>query len=215
MRRFWFTRAFGLIGFVAIATGAPVSDSADKPIAPVRCLESGHGFFRARISGSINAELNWSNDGLECAGGARPDGGVRVRFSHPFGEPGQKLAFLFGISSFREDRPGRNMPVNLTVIREGAGEFFGTTGDDKCIIDELRQEAIVGVPHRQRSYRVIARGFCMQPAPGLSGKGSVLLTRFDFSGKVDFLEEDTAPEPPLAGGRKKNMPDGGKAGATH
>ena len=214
MRRFWFKQAISLCGFVAIAAGVPVSDSADKPNASVRCLESGHGYFRARISGSIDAELNWGNEGLVCAGGTRPDGGVRVRFSHAFGEQGQTLAFLFGIPSFREARPGRNMPVNLTVIREGAGEFFGTTGEDKCSIDELKQEAILGVPRRQRSYRVIARGFCMQPAPGLSGKGAVLITRFDFSGKVDFTEDDSEPEP-LAGENPKVTASGRKTGATH
>ena len=170
--------------------------SAASAAAGPRCLDAGKGFFRARISGSINAELNWSNDGTECTGGTRPTGGVRVRFSHAFGNAGQQLVFVFGIPSLREAQPGRNMPVNLTVIRQGAGQFFGTAGDDKCTIDELHQEAIVGAPHRNRSYRVIARGFCMQPAPAVRGAGSVLVSRFDFSGRVDFNEEDTEPDEP-------------------
>jgi hypothetical protein len=160
-----------------------------------RCLADGQGYFRARISGSIQSEINWDNDGTECTGATRPSGGVRVRFSHEFGKPGEQLVFLFGIPSLREGQPGRNLPVNLTVILQGEGKFFGTAGDDKCAIDELRQESIIGVPHRNRSYRIIARGFCIQPAPAIRGKGSVLLTRFDFSGRVDFNEEDESDEP--------------------
>jgi hypothetical protein len=156
------------------------------------CLADGQGYFRARIAGSIVSELNWSNSGTACTGGVRPSGGARIRFAHPFGADGQRLVFVFGIPSLVEGKPGRNMPVNLTIIREGAGQFFGTAGDDKCAIDELHQEPIKGIPLRNRSYRVVARGFCMQPAPAVRGKGSVLVTRFDFSGRVDFNEQDTA-----------------------
>ncbi len=181
---------------LTLSMGAQAGDgkSAEKPIAPLRCLADGRGFFRARIGGSIKAELDWNNDGTECTGDTRPSGGVRMRFSHAFGKAGEQLVFVFGIPSLREGQPDRNLPVNLTVIRQGAGQFFGTTGDDKCTIDALNQEAIVGIPHRSRSYRVIARGFCMQPAPSISGKGAVLLTRFDFSGRVDFNEEDDATD---------------------
>jgi hypothetical protein len=179
------------------ATGIALSIYANASIAAApRCLDDGKGFFRARIAGSINAELNWGNKGTECTGATRPNGGVRIRFSHAFGGAGQQLVFLFGIPSLQEAQPGRNMPVNLTVIRQGAAQFFGTAGDDKCTIDELHQEAIVGIPHRNRSYRVVARGFCMQPAPAVQGAGAVLVSRFDFSGRIDFTEEDAAPDEP-------------------
>jgi hypothetical protein len=35
--------------------------------------------------------------------------------------------------------------VNVTLIREGAGEFFSTQGDDKCTLDRVTQDAIVGI----------------------------------------------------------------------
>ncbi len=194
MRRFWFSLRLQLLGFVAFSCGAQAADAADGMNASARCLADGQGYFRARLSGSINSEINWPNSGTDCTGATRPNGGVRIRFSHAFGEKPQKLVFLFGIRELKEGQSARNLAVNLTIIREGVGEFFGTAGDDKCSIDELRQEAIAGVPRRNRSYRVIARGFCMQPAPSLRGKGSVLVTRFDFSGHIDFSEEDDAPD---------------------
>jgi hypothetical protein len=197
MRPFWIRVRLPLLWLAAAPLVAPVLLAADRAIATPRCLEDGQGYFRARISGSIESEINWLNTGTGCTGATRPDGGVRMRFSHAFGEKQQKLVFLFGIPTLKEGQSARNLPVNLTVIREGAGEFFGTAGEDKCTIDDLRQEAIVGIPRRNRSYKVVARGFCMQPAPSLRGKGSVLVTRFDFSGRIDFNEEDDALDAPL------------------
>jgi hypothetical protein len=194
----------------ALLSGMPMAalaqDSATPmTIAPVTtaneakpCLEQGNGFLRARLSGSIRAELGWDGPTLECSGASRPGGGVRLRFSHAFGDKDQQLVLLFGIGRLREGEPARNLPVNVTIIRQGAGQFFGTQGNDSCTIDDLRQEPLAGIPLRNRSYRVIARGFCIKPTPAIRGDGAVLITRFDFAGRVDFSEEDTQPDNTLA-----------------
>ena len=156
---------------------------------PAKCLPAGNGYLRARLSGALSTELNWGNDGTECTGAVRPtDGGIRMRFSRPDGAG--KLVLVFGIAQLQEGKSARNLPVNVTLIREGAGEFFSTQGDDKCTLDHVTQDAIVGIPHRSRSYRVTARGFCTEPARAVRGKGAVLLSRFDYSGRVDFESED-------------------------
>jgi len=163
------------------------------PAPPAKCLPAGNGYLRARLSGAVSTELNWGNDGTECTGAVRPtDGGIRMRFSRPDGQG--KLVLVFGIAQLREGKSARNVPVNVTLIREGAGEFFSTQGDDKCTLDHVTQEAIVGIPHRSRSYRVTARGFCTEPARAVRGKGAVLLSRFDYSGRVDFGSEDEQTE---------------------
>jgi hypothetical protein len=148
----------------------------------------------------VKADLNWSNEGLECSGATRPNGGVRVRFSHDFGKlpsgDAARLVLLFGIPGLREGRPGDNLPVNVTIIREGAGEFFGTRGDDKCLIEKFAQTAVAGAPLRNRSYRVTASGFCTQPARAITGSGAVLISRFDFVGRIDYSEEDREPDTP-------------------
>lgn len=171
------------------------------------CLATGDGFLRARLSGALKADLNWSNEGLDCSGATRPSGGVRVRFSHAFGKSKSgdeiRLVLLFGIPGLREGRPGDNLPVNLTIIREGAGQFFGTRGDDKCLIEKISQTALAGAPLRNRTYRVSASGFCTEPARAITGTGAVLMTRFDFVGRIDYSEEDRGPDTPALAGSKQ------------
>src|SRR4029453_10956425 len=171
------------------AQAPPPAAKAAPPPAPAQCLPAGNRYLRARLSGAVNSELNWGNEGTECTGAVRPtDGGIRMRFSRPEGQ--HKLVLVFGIAQLAEGKSARNLPVNVTLIREGAGEFFSTQGDDKCTLDLVKQDAIVGIPHRSRSYRVTARGFCTEPARAVRGKGSVLLSVFDYSGRVDFGSED-------------------------
>jgi hypothetical protein len=155
-----------------------------------QCLPNQEGFLRARLSGSANEELNWGAANLDCTGAARPDdAGIRIRFTehHPAANPHWIL--VVGISRLKEGQRGRALPANVTLIREGSGEFYSTQGDDKCTIDDVRQTAITGLPRKTRSYRVTARGFCTEPARSLRGTGSILVSRFDFAGRVDFETE--------------------------
>ena len=162
-----------------------------------RCLPSGDGYLKARLAGALTTELNWGNEGTECTGAVRPtDGGIRMRFTAQNAQ-GEKLVLVFGIATLREGRTAKAVPVNVTVIREGAGEFYGTQGDDKCMLDEVTQHPIVGVPHRSRSYRVVARGFCTEPARAIRGKGAILISRFDYAGRVDFDSEDKVSDEPM------------------
>ena len=178
------------------AQGSAATEQADDaaPAKSAVCLDEGGGFMRARLTGSIKAELDWHNEGMECSGATRPSGGIRMRFSHPFGEKGQKLVMVFGIPGLVEGVNARELNVNLTVILEGQGQFFGTRGDDKCTIEGVRQEAIAGIPLRSRRYRIVARGFCTQPARAISGDGAIMVSRFDFAGRVDYSEADPTPD---------------------
>ena len=166
------------------------ASSEAAPAPPALCLPDGRGYLRARISGVVKAELDWGNEGTECTGAVRPDGGIRVRFSRNDPAEGGRLVLLFGIAGLREGKAAKALPVNVTVIREGKGEFYSTQGDNKCTLDEVKQEPIVGIPHRSRSYRITARGFCTNPARAVRGDGVILLSRFDYVGRVDFDSED-------------------------
>jgi hypothetical protein len=169
---------------------ADVAKKNESGPSPTGCLPAGNGYLRARLDGAIKAELNWGNAKTECTGAVRPtDGGIRMRFTAAL-PSGEKLVLVFGMAGLREGQRAKSVPVNVTVIREGSGEFYGTQGDDKCMLDDVRQEPVVGIPHRTRSYRIIARGFCTEPARAIRGAGSVLISRFDFAGRVDFDDED-------------------------
>ena len=153
-----------------------------------QCLAAGGGYLRARIRGALQLDVDLHNSELECDGGMRPDGsGIRVSFAGPLRSDGRRLRMVFGISGAAEGSAGRERPTNLTVIFEGEERIFATRGDDKCTTDELQQERIGALGGTTRSYRVIARGFCISPVSALSNNTeSILVTRFDFAGSVTY-----------------------------
>ena len=75
------------------------------------------------------------------------------------------------------------MPANVTVVREGAGEFFATQGDDKCAVDELTQDPSpattvdTGCP-------VVATA--RSPRAPSATTGAVLVSEFDVDAVVEY-----------------------------
>ena len=181
---------------VAPQAAAPHA-AAPPPPAEIRCLPDGSGYLRARLRGAMAADLDWRNAGLECEGGMRPDGhGIRVSFAGPLRSSGvaHRLRFIFGVEAAGEGRSGRALPANVTLILEGERHIYSTRGDNECTVDELRQEPLTQTA-RRRDYRVAARGFCVGPAASLTGSGRVLVSRFDFSGRIS-LYTDPGARPP-------------------
>lgn len=164
----------------------------------VGCLDGGNGYLRARIRGALNLDLDWRNADVECEGGERPgERGIRVSFAGPQQSDGRRLRLVFGIASAMEGRAGRALPTNLTVIFEGEKRLFATRGDDKCTVDELRQERFGDLSGPERSYRVIARGFCTAPATAADHRERIVVSSFDFAGRVVY--EDPRPDDSDAG----------------
>jgi hypothetical protein len=169
------------------------------------CLASGNGYLRARIRGALNLDINWKNAEIECEGGARPDGsGIRVSFAGPKSSDGRRVRMVFGLGSATEGSSGRALPTNLTVIFEGEKRLFATRGEDKCTVDHLQQQRVGDPGSPDRAYRVVARGFCTAPASALDGEERIVVTRFDFAGRVTFEvasdkpAEETKPATPNA-----------------
>src|SRR6185369_14084405 len=132
------------------------ANSSAKKLVQVQCLSTGDGYLKARLTGAIQAELDWRNGNMSCAGSVRPTGGLRLRFAQ-VGNTTHPLVLLFGISGIHAGMSGKVLAVNVTIMREGRGEFYSTQGD-KCIIDELTQSLLPGAPTQKRSYRVEAHG---------------------------------------------------------
>ncbi len=151
------------------------------------CLPTGNGYLRARIRGALNLDIDWADGEIECDGGPRPDGsGVRVSFAGPPHGDGRRTRLVFGVGSVREGRAGRDLPTNLTVIFEGEQRLFATRGADHCMVDELRQERVGALAGPKRTWRIIARGFCIAPASTLDSEARILVSRFDFAGNAVF-----------------------------
>ena len=179
------------------AQPAAVSGTPATPVAP-RCLPAQDGFISMRLRGSIEEDVHWTEPALECTGMPRPDGkGLRVRFAGALA--GGPLAVVFAAPDLGVGRSGKRVPVNLTLL-DGAGErIYGTQGDSRCEFDEVEQQPIEGGSLPANSYRIRARGFCVAPARAVDGEGSVLVTRFDFVGRV--TSGDAAPAPDTTAGR--------------
>ena len=181
----------------ALIDAAPAAP-ANPVVTPSQhgCLPSGDGFLRARIRGVLNLDVDWRNGELECDGAARPDGnGIRLSFAGPLRSDGRRMRMVFGVTRAAEGSPGSALPTNLTVIFEGEKRLFATRGDDKCTVDKLVQERVESVGGDARSYRVIASGFCTEPANTLNEKERIVVSSFDFAGRVTYMPRPATPSP--------------------
>ena len=182
-----------ILAAAGLGGGCLMARSADAPKAAHGCLAGGNGFLRATIRGAMSVDVNWHNAEMECEGGPRPDGsGVRVAFAGPRHPDGRRLRLVFGVEKLQEGLPGHDLPTNLTVIFEGEERLFATRGDDHCTVDELRQERVGALGGALRSWRIVARGFCVAPASNLTGDARILVSSFDFAGVAQF--DEPAPQ---------------------
>jgi hypothetical protein len=166
--------AAGVTGLI----GAPPAVATD-------CLATGDGYFRARVGGAIEANIDWPNSGTMCQGESKGEPpGVRLSFQRASGGT-PNLLFVFGLTGVRQGRPARATGANLTIIVQGTDRIYGTLGDSRCTVDSLTQRRLAAAG----SYRVEARGFCTQPAHAVRGNGIVLVSTFEFAGVVNYESE--------------------------
>lgn len=164
------------------------------------CLPGGEGYLRARIRGALNLDIDLHDAELDCEGGMRPGGaGIRLSFAGPIRSDGRRLRMVFGVAETAEGQAGSALPTNLTVIFEGEKRLFATRGDDRCTVDKLTQERMGALGGDTRSYRVIARGFCTEPANSLAADERIVVSSFDFAGRVTYVDPPAAARPVVAG----------------
>jgi hypothetical protein len=167
------------------AAGARAAGGLEAGTALCRPSESGS--IRARLQGVIDTEIDWAAPGVrQCLGGPRPGGdGVRLVYKGMAGD--EQLLLIIGIALAGSTASGRNVPASVTIVREGAGEFYATQGDDKCAMDDVRQEPVEGTTGL---YRLTGRGYCTQPARSVpDGTGAVLVSRFDVEAVVAYPKD--------------------------
>ena len=170
----------------ASSTSAPAPAAPNSTDQASGCLPAGDGFFRARLDGDLQMRLDWTEPQLTCEGMARPGGnGIRLSFRREQQGHGPLLIVL-GIAGLSESSSGKALPTNVTIIEERTSRVFGTLGDDKCTVDDLRQELLAPWRPESRVYRVTGRGFCIEPALIVGGESRVLMSTFDFAGQVQY-----------------------------
>jgi len=169
-------------GLSVARPGQSAAPAAPGPAPLAGCLESGDGYFRARIAGAIYAKIDWPNSGTMCQGESRSEPpGVRMSFQRSAGGK-PDLLFVFGLTGIREGQPAHAAGANVTLIVQGTPKIFGTLGDSRCTVDSLTQRRL----RTPGAYRIEARGFCTQPAHEVRGAGIVLVSTFDFAGLVNY-----------------------------
>ncbi|HUE88570.1 MAG TPA: DUF192 domain-containing protein [Vicinamibacterales bacterium] len=110
---------------------------------------------------------------------------------------GGALSVVFAAPELGMGVLAKGVPVNVTLL-DGIGEsIYGTQGYSRCFLVEVRQRALLDAALPPRSCRVDAKGFCTVPARAVDGDGAVLLTRFDFAGRVTFREDEEPGPAPL------------------
>ena len=197
----------GLIALLLLGVPGTVVPQAPAAATEEHCLPGDAGFLSMRLRGSIEADIEWREPELDCTGMPRPDGrGLRLRFSGPLPGAGE-LAIVFAAPELGMGLSAHGVPVNITLLDEAGERIYGTQGDSRCQFDEVEQLALTDPLLPPRSFRVSARGFCIVPARALDGDGAVLLTRFDFTGRVTYSENDAA-----APGAAAPFPDLPRAG---
>jgi len=115
---------------------------------------------------------------------------MRVSIGGPSRGDGRRIRIVFGIGGVSEGAAGRELRTNVTILFEGESRIFATQGDDKCTVDTLTQRRVEALGAGTAIYRVEARGFCLGPATSLSREERILLTSFDFAGRVEFGDDD-------------------------
>ena len=185
-----------VLGCGAASASQPDAPPATPPAASlppaedVLCVPAEAGSLRARLKGAIEADLDWRAPQPQCRGSVRPQGdGLRLVYRGTVPGSGTLLIVL-GAGPLRPGESARHVPVNLTLVREGTGEFYATRGDDKCAFDEVRQSPAGAA---RGLYRLEGRGYCTQPARTVDGERAVLLSTFDVTAIVDAAGQPQAP----------------------
>lgn len=187
--------AAALIPWLAAALPGQAAPGPAPAEAQPGCM-AGAGFLRARIRGALNLDIDWRDADLHCEGGPRPDGrGIRLSFAGPLQSDGRRTRLVFGIAGVREGEPGGALPTNVTLILEGEQRVYATRGDDRCTVDSLRQERIGELGGKRRTWRASARGFCTGPATRVGHDERIVVTSFDFAGRLTLDDEDTRDAP--------------------
>src|SRR3954464_8002811 len=181
---------------LALAAMPAGSASPSPTIRTTGCLAAGDGYLRARVRGALDLDLDWKDAQMQCDGSPRPRGennqsnGVRISIAGPSRGDGRRIRLVFGIAGLGEGASGSTLRTNVTLLFEGENRLFATLGDDKCTTDSVSQTRVESLGDQRAIYRIVARGFCIGPASNATHTERVVITSFDFAGRVEFVDDD-------------------------
>jgi len=160
----------------------PAAEPALLPPPPAPAQGCGeHGYLRTTFYGAFDGEIDWATPTLDCEGMPRPDAGARLRFAGDAG--GLRVAIIIAVPELDRGATARELGANVTLIEEGSGRFFSTTGVGVCWTDIEQQ---VPVADADDLYSVSGTLYCIAPLAEVNGDSSVALTEMLFAGLLDW-----------------------------
>lgn len=163
----------------ALLLAAPVAVMA----SPEGCLPGGGGHLRLEISGDFAAQVDWQDAGTVCDGGPRPNGdALRLVFSRD----DDGLMVLVGITGLQRGASGEGLLANITIVRQGMGQFYGTLGAHACVVDVTANLPEPGV---EDGYRVSGHGRCAAGIEAIGRPGEIRVSPFEFTGLAYWPEQ--------------------------
>ena len=140
------------------------------------------GYLRTTLYGEYAGTVDWSAAELDCEGMPRPEGaGARLRFAGRAGE--LSLAVIVAMPGLERGATARELGSNVTVIEEGSGRFFGTSGLGTCWTDITEQQPLDG---HSNAYFVAGTLYCIAPLAEINGDSSVTVRELAFGGLLDW-----------------------------
>lgn len=169
---------------LCLASGALANASELAADEMPSCIPGGGGRLVMELSGQFDASIDWGNEGTLCEGGPRPEGdALRLMFKRE----DDGLLVVIAITGLDRGVTGTGFLANLTMVREGRGEFYGTLGADACVVDV---EENVPEPAVANAYRVSGQGRCVAPIEAIAREGEVRVAEpFQFTGIVYWYDE--------------------------
>ena len=153
------------------------------PEAMQPCVLNGAGYLSGRLYGSLNLSIDWRGPELVCDGMNRPNNtGIRLVFASSLTGDDNRLIFVIGIDGDIDRLPNKEEKANITIIDEGASHFFSTSGKDRCWTKVHSIESLSNA--NPGKYQVAGDLYCAGALPSLTGKGSITLGDFRYSGRL-------------------------------
>ena len=150
------------------------------PPEPGGCGE--RGYLRTDFYGELRGPVDWAAGDLVCEGMPRPEGrGARLRFAGQSGKT--PIAIIVAVPDLERGATARELGSNVTVIEEGGGRFFSTTGLGSCWSDILEQDE---TDDGADVLFVAGTLYCIAPLAEVNGDSSVTLRELQFGGYVDW-----------------------------
>ena len=166
------------------ACGAPTEVGVDAPLPPPVRTCGENGSATASLFGSIEAQIKWTTDDMDCENMQRPNGeGVRMRFAGDIS--GERLAIIIALPGLKSGDSAVEVPSNVTATVEGSGRFFSTPNLDSCWTEVRSQSKLA---KDDTAYNIEGTLFCVTPLGEINGDAAISIPEFSFSAIVNWDE---------------------------